>query len=173
MGGYPPPGGTGLPGTDGVLVVTPPSVGFPLNFILYMPFSILTYSSNILKANFHRMDSMLDCGTSKEPKFLRESFSFNVRSPDMKLTCFTTHPWGPSVLSKTDLNFTTHPWGPSVLSNTDTSVYISLLSEVTRHLTMVHFRVTLSKEIRENRIQVVLYNVSEHSIHLYFLTCTS
>ena len=58
-------GGAGPHVSDGVLVEVPPSVVIPLNLILYMPFRILAYSSNILKANFDRMDSMLACGTSK------------------------------------------------------------------------------------------------------------
>ena len=41
------------------------SVVIPLNFILYMPSKILAYLSNILKANFDRMDSMVACGTLK------------------------------------------------------------------------------------------------------------
>jgi hypothetical protein len=32
--------------------------GHPLNLVLYMPFRIFAYSSNILKANFDVMDSM-------------------------------------------------------------------------------------------------------------------
>ena len=93
-----------LPGTGGVLVVAPPSADFPLNLILYMPFSILTYSSNILKANFDRMDSMLACGTFKKPKFLVESCSLSERAPAMKLTSFTAHSWRPSVLANADFN---------------------------------------------------------------------
>ena len=52
-------GGTGPHGSGVVLVEAPQSAGFPLNLILYMPFRILTYSSNILKASFDRMASML------------------------------------------------------------------------------------------------------------------
>ena len=49
-------GGTGPSGSVGVLVEAPLSVDFPLNLILYMPFRILVYSSNILKTNFDRID---------------------------------------------------------------------------------------------------------------------
>jgi hypothetical protein len=40
-------------------------VGRPLNLVLYMPFRIFAYSSNILKAYFDLMDSMSVCGTLK------------------------------------------------------------------------------------------------------------
>ena len=52
-------GGTGPPGSDGDLVEDPSLVDFPLNLILYMSFRIFTYSSNIWKDNFDRMDSIL------------------------------------------------------------------------------------------------------------------
>jgi hypothetical protein len=84
-------GCAGPTGSDGVLVEAPPSADFPLNLILYMSFRILAY--------FDRMDSMLACGTLKKPEFLRKSSSVSERAPDMILTCFTTHPWGPSDLS--------------------------------------------------------------------------
>ena len=77
-------GGAGPPGSGGVLVEAPPSADFPLNLILYMPFRILSYSSNILKANFHRMDSKLVCGTLKKSKFFLRSCSFSERAPAMK-----------------------------------------------------------------------------------------
>ena len=57
-------GGAGPIGSDCVLVEVLPSAVIPLNLILYVPFRILAYSSNILlKANFDRMDSMLACGS--------------------------------------------------------------------------------------------------------------
>ena len=62
-------GGAGPPGSDGVIVEVPASAVIPLNLILYMPFRILAYSSNILRANFDRIDSMLACGTLKNLKF--------------------------------------------------------------------------------------------------------
>ena len=90
------------------------STDFPLNnLILYMPFRILAYSSNILSVNFDRMDSMLACGTLKKTKFLRKSRSFSERAPDMKLTCFNTHPLGSNDLSNADFNVADCP---SVLS---------------------------------------------------------
>jgi hypothetical protein len=36
----------------------PLSLGRPLNLVLYMPFRIFAYSSNILKPNFYPIDSM-------------------------------------------------------------------------------------------------------------------
>ncbi len=37
----------------------------PLNLVLYMPFRIFAYSSNIFKTNFDLMESMPVCGTLK------------------------------------------------------------------------------------------------------------
>jgi hypothetical protein len=39
------------------------SVGHPLNLILYIPFKMLSWSSNILKTNFDLMDSIPVSGT--------------------------------------------------------------------------------------------------------------
>ena len=43
----------------------PPWSGLPLNRILYIPFSIFAYSSNIFITSFARMGSTLPEGTSK------------------------------------------------------------------------------------------------------------
>ena len=93
-------GGAGPPESDGVLVEALPSEDISLNLILYM----FAYSSNILKASFDRMDSMLARGTLKNLKFFCKSCSFSESVPAMKLTCFTTHPWGPSDLSSADFS---------------------------------------------------------------------
>ena len=45
--------------------VVPPWSDLPLNRILYIPFSIFAYSSNIFIANFVRMGSTLAEGTLK------------------------------------------------------------------------------------------------------------
>jgi hypothetical protein len=37
---------------------SPLFLGFPLNLVLYIPFRIFAYSSNIFKDNFDLMDSM-------------------------------------------------------------------------------------------------------------------
>jgi hypothetical protein len=44
-------GGMGPPGAESVWSWVPLSLGHPLNLVLYIPFRIFAYSSNILKAN--------------------------------------------------------------------------------------------------------------------------
>jgi hypothetical protein len=56
-------GGLGPPGAESIWSWVTLSLGRPLNLVLYIPFRILAYSSNILKANFDLMDSMPACGT--------------------------------------------------------------------------------------------------------------
>jgi len=47
-----------------VFVVTR-SFGRPLNLVLYIPFRMFAYSSNILRASFDLMESIPACGTLK------------------------------------------------------------------------------------------------------------
>jgi hypothetical protein len=58
-------GGMGPPGAESVRSWVSLSLGRPSNLVLYMPFRIFAYSSNILKANFDLMDSMFAYGTLK------------------------------------------------------------------------------------------------------------
>ena len=51
-------GGEGPPGTVSIWSWSPLFFGCPLNLVLYMPFRIFAYSSNILKSNFDLMESM-------------------------------------------------------------------------------------------------------------------
>ena len=72
------------------------SLGHPLNLVLYIPFRIFAYSSNILKTNFDLMDSMPTSGTLKQVRFSCRSYSFRDLAPVMKvlslliLSCLTT-----------------------------------------------------------------------------------
>jgi hypothetical protein len=54
-------GGEGPPGVVSIWSRSPLFFGRPLNLVLYMPFRIFAYSSNILKANFDLMESMPAC----------------------------------------------------------------------------------------------------------------
>jgi hypothetical protein len=76
--------------------------GSPVKSYTVHAFSIFAYSSKTVQANFERMDSMFACGILKNSKFLCRSCSFSERAPAMKLTCFTSHPLGRSVLSSAD-----------------------------------------------------------------------
>ena len=58
-------GGEGPPGAVSIRSWSPLFLGRPLNLVLYMPFRIFAYSSNIIKANFDLMDSMPVYGTLK------------------------------------------------------------------------------------------------------------
>jgi hypothetical protein len=58
-------GGEGPPGAVSIWLWSPLFFGRPLNLVLYIPFRIFAYSSNILKANFDLMESMPACGTLK------------------------------------------------------------------------------------------------------------
>ncbi len=58
-------GGKGPLGAESIWSWSPLFFGHPLNLVLYMPFRIFSYSSNILKTNFDLMDSMPACGTLK------------------------------------------------------------------------------------------------------------
>jgi hypothetical protein len=53
-------GGEGSPGVVSIWSWSPLFFGHPLNLVLYMPFRIFAYSSNILKTNFDPMESMPD-----------------------------------------------------------------------------------------------------------------
>ncbi len=92
----------GLFGVVSIWSWVPLSLGCPLNLVLYMPFRIFAYSSNILKANFDLMDSMPACGTLKKARLSCRSCSFRDLAPAMKLLLLTNHPWGPSVSSSAD-----------------------------------------------------------------------
>ena len=85
------------------LVGVPPWSDLPLNRILYIPFNIFAYSSNIFIANLDLMDSMLAWGTLKNSKFFFSSSSLSDRAPAMKLTCSTIHPGCDIVLLSADL----------------------------------------------------------------------
>ncbi len=50
-------GGEGPPGEVSIWSWSPLLFGCPLNLVLYMPFRIFAYSSNILKTNFDLMGS--------------------------------------------------------------------------------------------------------------------
>ena len=63
----------------------PPRSDLPLNRILYIPFSIFAYSSNIVIASLVRIDSTLAEGTLKYSRFSLSSVSFRDRTPATKL----------------------------------------------------------------------------------------
>ena len=71
--------------------VTPRS-DLPLNRILYIPFSIFAYSSNIVMANLVRIESMLAEGTLKYSRFSLSSAPFRDRAPATKLRWCITQP---------------------------------------------------------------------------------
>ncbi len=71
--------------------VSPRSV-LPLNRVLYIPFSIFAYSSNIVIASLVRVNSMLTEGTLKYSRFSLSSVSFRDHAPTMKLRWCTTQP---------------------------------------------------------------------------------
>jgi hypothetical protein len=56
-----------------------------MNLVLYIPFRIFAYSSNILKANFDLMESMSGSGTLKEVMLFYKSWSFRDLVPTMKI----------------------------------------------------------------------------------------
>ena len=58
-------GGEGPSGAVSIRSWSPLFVGRPLNLVLYMPFRIFVYSSNIIKANFDLVESMPVCGILK------------------------------------------------------------------------------------------------------------
>ena len=70
----------------------PPRSALPLNRVLYIPFSIFAYSSNIVIASLVRINSMLAEGTLKYSRFSLSSASFRDRAPAMKLRWCTTQP---------------------------------------------------------------------------------
>jgi hypothetical protein len=57
-------GDEGPPGAVSIWSWSPLFFGRPLNLVLYMPFRMFTYSSNIFKDNFDLMESMPADGTS-------------------------------------------------------------------------------------------------------------
>jgi hypothetical protein len=69
-----------------------PGSDLPLNRILYIPFSIFSYSSNIVIANLVRIESMLEEGTLKYSRFSLNSTSFRDRVPATKVQWCTTQP---------------------------------------------------------------------------------
>jgi hypothetical protein len=80
-------------GICGPSVEDPVPEELPLNLVLYMHLRIFAYSSNILKASFDPMVSMLASGTWKNLRFFRRSSSLRERDPAMKLICSTRQPW--------------------------------------------------------------------------------
>jgi hypothetical protein len=63
----------------------PPGSDLPLNRILYIPFSIFAYSSNIVIASLVRIESMFVEGTLKYSRFSLNSSSFRDRAVATKL----------------------------------------------------------------------------------------
>ncbi len=70
----------------------PPESGLPLKRILYIPFRIFAYSSNIVMNNLVRIESMLTEGTLKYSRFSLNSTSFRDLAPATKLRWCTTQP---------------------------------------------------------------------------------
>ena len=70
----------------------PPWSDLPLNRVLYIPFSIFAYSSNIFIASLDLMGSMLALGTLKNSRFFLSSSSLRDLPPAMTLICSTIHP---------------------------------------------------------------------------------
>ena len=95
-------GDMGPPGAESVWAYTLMSLGRPLNLVLYKPFRMFAYSSNIVKDNFDLMDSMPACGTLKQARFFCKSLSLGERAPAMKFLWLTSHPWRPSICSNAD-----------------------------------------------------------------------
>jgi hypothetical protein len=62
-------------------VEVPPGSDLPLKRILYIPFSIFAYSSNIVIVNLVRIESMFTEGTLKYSRFSLNSASFRDRAP--------------------------------------------------------------------------------------------
>ena len=75
------------------------SFGHPLNLILYIPFKMLSCSSNILKTNFDLMDSIPVSGTLE---YSKRVLRFSDHDPATKLFGFTSQSCGPSVLFNVD-----------------------------------------------------------------------
>ena len=69
-----------------------PRSALPLNRVLYMPFSIFVYSSNIVIASLVRINSTLVEGTLKYSRFSLISTSFRDRAPVTKLCWCITQP---------------------------------------------------------------------------------
>jgi hypothetical protein len=63
----------------------PTGSDLPLNRILYTPFSIFAYSSNIVIANLVRIESMIAEGTLKYSRFSLNSVSSRDCAPVTKL----------------------------------------------------------------------------------------
>jgi hypothetical protein len=80
----------------------PPRSALPLNHVLYIPFSIFAYSSNIVISSLVRINSMLAEGTLKYSRFSLSSASFRDRAPAMKLRWCTTQPDRCKVLPSVD-----------------------------------------------------------------------
>jgi hypothetical protein len=88
----------------------PPRSALPLNRILYIPFSIFAYSSNMVIASFVRMGSKLAEGTSKNSRFFLSSASFRDRAPVTKLTWLTTQPGRCMALASADRSDSNSVW---------------------------------------------------------------
>jgi hypothetical protein len=71
-------GGKGPFGTVSIWLWSPLCFGSPLNLILYIPFRIFAYSSNILKTNFDLMDSTPATGTLNQVRLSCKSFSLDT-----------------------------------------------------------------------------------------------
>ena len=79
-----------------------PRSDLPLNRVLYIPFSIFAYSSNIVIASLVRINSTLAEGTLKYSRFSLSPDSFRDRAPAMKLRWCTTQPDRCMVLTSVD-----------------------------------------------------------------------
>ncbi len=79
-----------LPVSGGAEV--PPRSVLPLNRVLYIPFSIFSYSSNMVIGSLVRINSTLVEGTLKWSRFSLNSVSFRDRVPVMKLSWCVTQP---------------------------------------------------------------------------------
>ena len=75
---------------SGRVEVSPSSV-LPLNRVLYIPFSIFVYSSNIVIGSLVRINSTLAEGTLKYSRFSLSSSSFRDRAPATVVTSDVRH----------------------------------------------------------------------------------
>jgi hypothetical protein len=80
----------------------PPRSDLPLNRILYIPFSIFAYLSNIVIVSLVRIESILEEGTLKYSRFSLSSSSFRDHTTEMKMCWCTTQPDRCMVLPSAD-----------------------------------------------------------------------
>ena len=83
-------GGEGPPGAVSIWAWSPSIFGRPLNLVLYMPFRIFAYSSNIIKANFDLMDCDVCFRDLEVGRLSCKSFSFRdllTHDPSLGTKC--------------------------------------------------------------------------------------